>query len=239
MSFFAFPVGSASTHCFHVSFEGLLAFVLACGESPAQNGTIVGSVPLMIQALVLLFVSLLVLSGLFPIPISVAALALTGIGFGIIDNGATDLYVVVEVPRVREVSRIDPRTKRIEHFRHDAANQAVGLVAGSFAEKDDRQRDLAFAQVAGDRLAQGALVGRVVEQIVDQLERDAEVLVEKAEAGADYAITQLFFRASDYFALVERVRSLAEDGLLSEHLQQLTARVDAWRRYRRKKRSTG
>ncbi|HET9275964.1 MAG TPA: JAB domain-containing protein, partial [Gemmatimonadales bacterium] len=31
-----------------------------------------------------------------------------GIGFGIIDNGATDLYVVVEVPRVREVSRIDP-----------------------------------------------------------------------------------------------------------------------------------
>jgi MFS family permease len=34
-------------------------------------------------ALVLLFVSLLLLSGLFPIPISVAALALTGIGFGI------------------------------------------------------------------------------------------------------------------------------------------------------------
>ncbi|HEX2220669.1 MAG TPA: helicase C-terminal domain-containing protein [Gemmatimonadales bacterium] len=31
-----------------------------------------------------------------------------GIGFGIIDNGATELYVVVEVPRVREVRRIDP-----------------------------------------------------------------------------------------------------------------------------------
>ena len=43
------------------------------------------------------------------------------------------------------------------------------------------------------------------------LERDAEVLVEKAEAGADYAITQLFFRAADYFALVDRVRQLGSD----------------------------
>ncbi len=31
-----------------------------------------------------------------------------GIGFGIIDNGATDLYVVVEVPRDRPIVRIDP-----------------------------------------------------------------------------------------------------------------------------------
>jgi methylenetetrahydrofolate reductase (NADPH) len=43
------------------------------------------------------------------------------------------------------------------------------------------------------------------------LERDAEVLVEKARAGAEYAITQLFFRASDYFSLVERVRALGAD----------------------------
>ncbi len=40
---------------------------------------------------------------------------------------------------------------------------------------------------------------------------DAEVLVAKANAGAEYAITQLFFRASDYFELVERVRSLGSD----------------------------
>ena len=40
------------------------------------------------------------------------------------------------------------------------------------------------------------------------LEGDAEVLVEKARAGAEYAITQLFFRASDYFDLVARVRGL-------------------------------
>jgi methylenetetrahydrofolate reductase (NADPH) len=43
------------------------------------------------------------------------------------------------------------------------------------------------------------------------LDRDAEVLVEKATAGAEYAITQLFFRASDYFSLVDRVRALGDD----------------------------
>jgi methylenetetrahydrofolate reductase (NADPH) len=37
---------------------------------------------------------------------------------------------------------------------------------------------------------------------------DARILVDKAEAGASYAITQLFFTAADYFALVRRVRAL-------------------------------
>jgi len=45
----------------------------------------------------------------------------------------------------------------------------------------------------------------------DSLDHDAEVLVAKARAGAEYAITQLFFRASDYFALVSRVRDLGAD----------------------------
>jgi methylenetetrahydrofolate reductase (NADPH) len=40
---------------------------------------------------------------------------------------------------------------------------------------------------------------------------DAAVLVAKAEAGAEFAVTQLFFRASDYAGLVERVRSLGCD----------------------------
>lgn len=39
------------------------------------------------------------------------------------------------------------------------------------------------------------------------LDADAEVLVAKARAGASFAITQLFFRASDYFGLVDRVRA--------------------------------
>ena len=43
------------------------------------------------------------------------------------------------------------------------------------------------------------------------LDHDAQVLVDKANAGAEYAITQLFFRASDYFSLVDRVRALGSD----------------------------
>ncbi len=43
------------------------------------------------------------------------------------------------------------------------------------------------------------------------LEEDAQVLVAKAKAGAEFAVTQMFFDASDYFALVERVRQLGVD----------------------------
>jgi methylenetetrahydrofolate reductase (NADPH) len=41
----------------------------------------------------------------------------------------------------------------------------------------------------------------------ESLDVDADVLVAKAKAGAGFAITQMFFRASDYFGLVERVRA--------------------------------
>ncbi len=37
-------------------------------------------------------------------------------------------------------------------------------------------------------------------------ELDAQILLDKQEAGAEFAITQLFFRAQAYFALVERLR---------------------------------
>jgi methylenetetrahydrofolate reductase (NADPH) len=42
-------------------------------------------------------------------------------------------------------------------------------------------------------------------------ELDARLLVEKAQAGASFAITQLFFRADDYFGLLQRVRALGCD----------------------------
>jgi len=41
----------------------------------------------------------------------------------------------------------------------------------------------------------------------DSLDHDAQVLAAKAAAGAEFAVTQLFFRGSDYFALVERARA--------------------------------
>ncbi len=40
------------------------------------------------------------------------------------------------------------------------------------------------------------------------LDADARVLVAKADAGADFAITQFFFSAETYFRLVDRVRAL-------------------------------
>ncbi|MEP9365570.1 methylenetetrahydrofolate reductase [NAD(P)H] [Nocardioides sp. CN2-186] len=45
----------------------------------------------------------------------------------------------------------------------------------------------------------------------DSLDHDADVLVAKARAGAEFAVTQMFFRAEDYFGLVERVRSRGVD----------------------------
>src|SRR4051812_27920611 len=40
---------------------------------------------------------------------------------------------------------------------------------------------------------------------------DADVLCAKVRAGAEFAITQMFFRAADYFDLVERVRARGVD----------------------------
>lgn len=43
------------------------------------------------------------------------------------------------------------------------------------------------------------------------VDQDAKVLVEKAEAGADFAVTQFFFEADAYFRMVDRVAALGCD----------------------------
>jgi ATP-dependent DNA helicase DinG len=60
-----------------------------------------------------------------------------GVGFGIIDNSAESLYVVVEVPRDREVARIDP-------FEVIATLGERGAVARVLGRYEDRptQRDM-------------------------------------------------------------------------------------------------
>jgi len=61
-----------------------------------------------------------------------------GVGFGIIDNGATSLYVVVEVPHDRAILRIDP-------FEVIDTLGERGPVAGELGQYEDRrsQRDMA------------------------------------------------------------------------------------------------
>jgi len=45
----------------------------------------------------------------------------------------------------------------------------------------------------------------------ESLDADARALAAKAQAGAEFAITQLFFRADDYFRLVDRASALGVD----------------------------
>lgn len=45
----------------------------------------------------------------------------------------------------------------------------------------------------------------------ESVEHDARILAAKAAAGADFAVSQLFFRASDYVELVERTRAAGSD----------------------------
>jgi methylenetetrahydrofolate reductase (NADPH) len=53
-------------------------------------------------------------------------------------------------------------------------------------------------------------------------ELDARLLVEKAHAGASFAVTQLFFTARRYFELVDRVRSLGCDIPIIPGIQPVT-----------------
>ncbi|MDO4784957.1 MAG: methylenetetrahydrofolate reductase [NAD(P)H] [Propionibacteriaceae bacterium] len=52
---------------------------------------------------------------------------------------------------------------------------------------------------------------------------DAQILIDKAEAGASFAITQMFFDAGSYAALVERVRARGCDLPIIPGIQPVTA----------------
>lgn len=56
----------------------------------------------------------------------------------------------------------------------------------------------------------------------NDLDLDARILLEKVEAGAEFAITQLFFETKDYFDLVERVRGRGCDVPIIAGLMPLT-----------------
>lgn len=53
-------------------------------------------------------------------------------------------------------------------------------------------------------------------------ELDARILVEKQEAGASFAITQLFFEPDRYFELIDRVRALGSDLPIIPGIQPVT-----------------
>src|SRR5215472_15413090 len=56
-----------------------------------------------------------------------------------------------------------------------AAPEALLLLVAAAEGQHDRQRDLALAEVVADGLAKLGLARRIVEEVVDQLEGDAEV----------------------------------------------------------------
>ena len=71
--------------------------------------------------------------------------------------------------------------------------------------------DLVYLLKALGRFSVGVAASPYAHPESPSLEHDARILVKKAEAGADYAITQLFFEADAYFELVDRVAALGCD----------------------------
>ncbi len=61
-----------------------------------------------------------------------------GVGFGILDNGATQLYVIVEVPRDRAVTRIDP----FDVVEALGEGSPIARVMGTYEDRPS-QRDMA------------------------------------------------------------------------------------------------
>jgi ATP-dependent DNA helicase DinG len=65
-----------------------------------------------------------------------------GVGFGIVDNEVTDVYVVVEVPRARAVNRLDPWAVAGMLDHDGPVARVLGGVGGTFEDRPG-QRDMA------------------------------------------------------------------------------------------------
>ncbi len=74
-----------------------------------------------------------------------------GVGFGIVDNGATELYVVVEVPHDRPVVRIDP-------FDVIGTLGEGGPIAAELGQYEDRQSQRDMAAYIADGYNDGGVL---------------------------------------------------------------------------------
>ena len=67
-------------------------------------------------------------------------------------------------------------------FERALPEAAVVGVAAAVGE-NDRQRDLAFAEIVADRFSEQGLLAGIIERIVHQLEGDAEIATEGFKRG--------------------------------------------------------
>jgi methylenetetrahydrofolate reductase (NADPH) len=68
-----------------------------------------------------------------------------------------------------------------------------------------------LVELAAGRFSVGVAAHPGGHPAAESLQRDVEVLREKQVAGAEFAITDMVFRAEDYFALVERAAAVGVD----------------------------
>lgn len=88
---------------------------------------------------------------------------------------------------------IEPRPGDVEH-----ADELVRLIRDVESQRT--------AQLAAGRVSVGVAAYATRHPDSPSLEQDIEVLLAKEDAGADFAITQVFFQPSDYARLVDRAR---------------------------------
>jgi hypothetical protein len=94
----------------------------------------------------------------------------------------------------------------------DLADHVRHVRSGSLQEQDHRQRDLAFTQVATERLAQHRFIRHKIEHVVHDLERDTEVESVLAQGGALFRVGDAQGRP-DFGAAGEQERRLPADDL--------------------------